>query len=207
MNRQSASAHGLLLYARSRAMPHTVAALLAVAALAAVCAHRSEIYLDPAQRVRAEALAPVFAACAIGVSTYQYSPALDATAVRPWPPRRLAHLTMLTVIAGAALVLVVPSTVPVFGSWGLLRNLLGAVGVAVAAATVIGSRLCWMPVLAYLSSLYLTPADAHSRAHALWAWAVQPGAQPISWLPALTAFLTGATLYVVRGPRPESREG
>ncbi|TVL93780.1 hypothetical protein [Streptomyces sp. SAJ15] len=197
-------AHGLVLYARSRALPGTVLALLAVAALTTVGAQVPEVYLDPAQRIRAEALAPVFAACAIGISTYQHSPALDATAVRPWPPRRLAHLTVLTLIAGLALVLATPSASDFIGTWGLLRNLLGGVGVALAAATVIGARLSWAPTLVYLTMLYLSRGDALGRAHALWAWAAQPGAQPWSWIPAATAFLVGTALFVTRGPLPEN---
>ncbi|KUJ69668.1 hypothetical protein ACZ90_10125 [Streptomyces albus subsp. albus] len=208
MNRHSASyppAYGLVLYARSRALPRAVAALCTAAALIVVCRQLPAYHLDPEVRVPAEAMAPVLAACAIGTSLDQHSPALDLTAVRPWRARRLGHLAGLTLIACLTLALVTPGGEQGFATVAVLRNLIGAVGVALAAATVIGARLSWAPTLVYFSMMYLMHGTPYGRAAALWGWAAQPGTQPLAWIPPLAAFAVGAALYVIRGARVDDR--
>ncbi|MFH8370645.1 hypothetical protein [Streptomyces sp. NPDC018031] len=199
-------AYGLVLYARSRALLRTTAMLFAAAGLVAACGRLPVFHLDPAERIPAQAMAPVFAACALGTSLYQHSPALDGTAARPWPARRLGHLAALTLIAGLSLALVAPASAEGFGTAALLRNLIGAVGVALASAAVVGARLSWAPTFVYLSTLYVS-GGTPGRAAALWSWAAQPAAQTLAWIPALSSFAVGTSLYVVRGARPENRKG
>ena len=97
------STPGPVLYARSRALPQTVAALAATTLLAVWAAHALDSYLDPERRVPVVALAPLVAATAIGTSLHSASDELDRTAVRPWWRRRLIHLLALTALAGALL--------------------------------------------------------------------------------------------------------
>ena len=201
-------AYGYLLYARSRALPLTVATLLATAVLAAVCAHRLHTtYLDAERRVPVVALAPMLAASAIGTSLYQYAAELDRTAVRPAAPRRLVQLLALTALAAGALALAVPGHAAEFGAPAMVRNLVGAVGITAASAVVIGARLSWLPTITYLSAAYLAGGGAHGRAATVWAWAMQPGPQSASWATAVGAFVVGTVLYAVLGARPESLRG
>jgi hypothetical protein len=199
-------AYGCLLYARSRALPLTAATLLCTAVLAAICAHWLNAYLDPYRRVPLIALAPMLASAAIGTSLHQHSAELDRTAVRPWWPRRLVHLLAPTALAAGALALAVPGNAPEFGAPAMVRNLIGAEGITLAAAAVIGARLSWLPTTTYLGAVYLT-GGAPGRAATVWAWAMQPGPQPAAWATAIGAFLLGGTLYVARGARAEGRGG
>jgi hypothetical protein len=195
-------AYGYVLYARSRALPLTVATLLVTAVLAALCAHRLHTtYLDPDRRVPVVALAPLLVASAIGTSLHEYAAELDRTAVRPAGPRRLAHLLALTALAAGTLALAVPGQAEQFGAQAMVRNVLGAVGITAASAAVLGARLSWLPTITYLSATYLAGTRAHGRAATVWAWAVQPGPQPAAWAVAIGAFVVGVALSTLRGAR------
>ncbi|MEU0002779.1 hypothetical protein ABZ079_00340 [Streptomyces sp. NPDC006314] len=198
---------GLLLYARSRALPATLAALAGTTAFAVWAADRLGTYLDPDRRVPIVALAPLLAAAVIGTSLYSASDELDRTAVRPWWPRRLVQLGALTALAAAVLPLAVLGHPELFGPPAVIRNTLGCTGVTAAAAVLLGARLSWLPAFGYVSAVYLGSHGAHGRAATVWAWPMQPGAQPGAWAAALTAFTLGAALYAVRGARPEGPRG
>ncbi|CAM5380895.1 MULTISPECIES: hypothetical protein [Streptomyces] len=194
---------GPLLYARSRALPATLAALLGTAAFALWAAGRLDAYLDPDRRVPIVALAPLLASAVIGASLYSASDELDRTAVRPWWPRRLAQLTALTALAALLVVPAVLGHADTFGPPAVIRNTLGCTGVTATAAVLLGARLSWLPAFAYVSAVYLGSSAARGRAGTVWAWPMQPGAQPGAWAVALAAFAVGAALYAARGARPD----
>jgi len=197
------TAAGLLLYARSRALPVTLAALAGTTAFAVWGAHSLDAYLDPYRRVPVVALAPLLAAAVIGVSLHTDSGELDRTAVRPWWPRRLTHLLGLTALAAALLPTAVLGDALVFGPPAMIRNTLGCTGVTAAAAVLLGARMSWLPAFGYVSAVYLASNGASGRAVTVWAWPMQPGAQAGAWVAALAAFVVGGALYVVRGARPD----
>ncbi|MFJ3302400.1 hypothetical protein ACIPSA_04630 [Streptomyces sp. NPDC086549] len=199
--------YGPLLYARSRALLLTLAALAGTTVFAVWAAHRMDTYLDPDRRVPIVALAPLLASAVIGASLYSPSDELDRTAVRPWWPRRLVQLGGLTALASALLPLAVLGHVDTFGAPAMIRNTLGCAGLTAAAAVLLGARLSWLPAFGYVTSVYLGSAGARGRASAVWAWPMQPGAQPGAWAAALAAFLVGGALYVLRGARPEGPRG
>ncbi|MGW5495240.1 hypothetical protein [Streptomyces olivaceoviridis] len=198
---------GPLLYARSRALPATLAALLGTAAFALWAAGRLDAYLDPDRRVPVVALAPLLASAVIGASLYSASDELDRTAVRPWWPRRLAQLTALTALAALLVVPAVLGHADTFGPPAVIRNTLGCTGVTATAAVLLGARLSWLPAFAYVSAVYLGSSAARGRAGTVWAWPMQPGAQPGAWAVALAAFAVGAALYAARGARPDGPRG
>jgi hypothetical protein len=196
-----------VLYARSRAVPATLAALAGTAAFAVWAAARLDSYLDPERRVPVVALAPLLAAAVIGVSLSSPSAELDRTAVRPWWPRRLAQLAGLTALAAVLLPVAVLGHPEVFGPPAMIRNTLGCTGATAAAAVLLGARLSWLPAFGYVSAVYLGSAGARGSAATLWAWPMQPGAQPGAWAVALGAFAVGGALFVVRGARAEGPRG
>ncbi|MCN9239419.1 hypothetical protein NGF19_01235 [Streptomyces sp. RY43-2] len=194
---------GPLLYARSRALPVTLAALAGTTAFAVWAARLLDAYLDPDRRVPVVALAPLLAAAVIGVSLHTDSAELDRTAVRPWWPRRLTHLLALTALASALLPAAVLGEAHTFGPPAMIRNTLGCTGLTAAAAVLLGARSSWLPAFGYVSAVYLGSAGARGRAVTVWAWPMQPGAQSGAWAAALAAFAVGGALYVVRGARPD----
>ncbi|MEW2130105.1 hypothetical protein [Streptomyces sp. NPDC005435] len=198
------STHGFRLYARSRSLPVTVAALVATTVFAVWAAGLIDAYLDPYRRVPLVALAPLLASAVIGTSLHTPSDELDRTAVRPWWPRRLVWLGSLTALAALLLTVTVLGHTQTFGPPAVIRNVLGCTGLTALAAVFLGARLSWLPAFAYVSAVYLASSGARGRGVALWAWPVQPGPQPAAWAAALTAFVAGTVLYTVYGPRAES---
>ena len=198
---------GVLLYARSRAVPFTLAALVGTTVLAVWVAGRTDPGPVPDGRLPVVALAPLLAAALTGTSLYCAADELDRTAVRAWWPRRLVHLLALTAVAAALLPLAVPGGGPAFGPWAVLRNLLGCTGLTAAAAVLQGARLSWLPVFGYVGAVYLASGGVRGRAVTLWAWPVQPGDVTAAWLPAGVVFALGTALYAVRGARPEGPRG
>ncbi|MYW65764.1 hypothetical protein GTY65_17130 [Streptomyces sp. SID8379] len=190
-----------LLYARSRALPMTVAALAATALLTLWAATRPDTYVDPYRRVPLLSLAPLFASAVIGVSTHQYARELDRTAVRRWWPLRLAHLVALTAVAATVLALALPGHVQEFGAAAMVRNTLGATGLTAVAAVVLGARLSWLPTLLYIGAVYLSYSNPHLHGATMLTWSMQSGPQREAWAVALTAFVVGAALYARVGAR------
>lgn len=194
-----------VLYIRSRALPLTAVALAGIVLVAAGAAHWLETrpYFDHTARIPVVVLAPLLASAAIGTSLHAPSDELDRTGVRRWWPRRLLHLLVLTVLTTGALALVVPGHPEAFGGPAMVRNALGATGVAVASAALIGARLSWLPMTVYGGAIYLAAPRTPGGAAAVWAWTMQPGPQAGAWAVALTAYAVGAVLLAVRGARPE----
>ncbi|MFD9466340.1 hypothetical protein [Streptomyces sp. NPDC060027] len=199
-------AHGLrplALYSRSRGVPTTLAALACAALLTVWVAGRPDAYLDPYRRVPLVALAPLLASAVIGVSLHTYTSDLDATAVRPWWPRRLAHLLVLSCLGAALLALAVPGHSQVFGAAAMVRNTLGAVGVTATAAVLLGARLSWMPTTLYFGAVYLSASSPRVNNATVLAWFMQPGPQRAAWATGLALFVIGTALCAARGARPE----
>ncbi|MFJ3820224.1 hypothetical protein [Streptomyces nodosus] len=194
---------GPLLYARSRAVPVTLASLAGTAAFAVWAAHRMDAYLDTYRRVPIVALAPLLAAAVIGTSLHSASPELDRTAVRPWWPRRLAQLLGLTAVAAVLLPAAVLGDAHAFGPPAMIRNVLGCTSVTAVAAVLLGARLSWLPAFGYVSAVYLATPGLRGHGVTLWAWPMQPGSAPGAWAAALTAFAVGAALHAAYGSRPE----
>ncbi|MFI6947515.1 hypothetical protein [Streptomyces sp. NPDC050422] len=203
MNRASGTVPVLCL--RSRAVPRTAAALTCIVLVAAWAADWlvSRTYFNHSARVPVLVLAPMLVSAAIGTSLYAAADELDRTAVRRWWPRRLLHLLALTVPAATALALAVPGHPEAFGAPGMVRNVLGATGVAAASAALIGARLSWLPMTVYGGAVYLAAPRTPGGAASVWAWLMQPGPQAGAWVVASVAYATGATLFAVRGPRRE----
>ncbi|MFE6894953.1 hypothetical protein [Streptomyces sp. NPDC057694] len=193
--------HPFALYARSRAVPMTVAALAATALFTLWAATRPDTYMDPYRRVPLLALAPLFASAAIGVSTHEYARELDRTAVRRWWPPRLAHLLALTALAAALLALALPGNVQEFGAAAMVRNTFGATGLTAVAVVLIGARLSWLPTMLYIGAVYLSYSNPRLHGATMLTWPMQPGPQRGAWAVALAAFVVGAALYARMGAR------
>ncbi|MFJ1881205.1 hypothetical protein [Streptomyces sp. NPDC088137] len=194
-----------LLYVRSRALPLTAATLAGIALVAAWAADwlQDQPYFDHTARVPVVVLATLLASSAIGTGLHSHSDELDRTAVRRWWPLRLVHLLALTAVTAGVLAAAVPGHPEEFGVPAMVRNVLGATGVAAASAALIGARLSWLPMTVYGGAVYLAAPRDPGGAAAVWAWPMQPGPQGAAWAVAVTAYAAGAALLVVRGARPE----
>ncbi|MFC8264195.1 hypothetical protein ACFUIZ_00495 [Streptomyces cinereoruber] len=193
----------LLLYARSRALPGALAALVGTAAVAAWAVRWLETTPDagPADRLPVVVLGPLLAAAVIGTCLRTPSDELDRTAVRAWWPRRLAHLLVPAALAALLLALAVPGHPAEFGAPAAVRNTLGLVGLAAASAALVGARLSWLPPALYTGAVPLAAPAGAGGAADWWAWVTRPGPQGGAWVVAAVAFAAGAFLYAWRGAR------
>lgn len=193
---------GLPLYARSRAVPLTLAVLAATAVLTLGAAAGTGSGGDPDRLPPLVTLAPLLAAAVTGASLHSATDELDRTAVRPWWPLRLAQLLGLTAVAAALLPVAVLGDAP-----AVLRNLLGCTGLVAASAVLLGARRSWLPACAYVGTVYPASEGVRGRAVTLWAWPAQAGDVTAAWVVAGCACVLGTALYVVRGARPEGPRG
>ncbi|GKQ35493.1 hypothetical protein [Streptomyces sp. A012304] len=194
---------GVLLHARSRALPGVLAALAGTVVLAWWAMDRLGVSPDPSRRVPVVVLAPLLAAAVIGGSLHSPSEELDRTAVRRWWPWRLAQLLAPTAVAAALLSLAVLGDPTGFGPAAMVRNTLGWAGVTAVAAVTLGARLSWLPAFAYGCAVCAASDGVRGRAVTVWAWPAQPGHATGAWLVAGAVFALGTALYTAHGARPE----
>ncbi|WP_433545704.1 hypothetical protein ACQPZG_11475 [Streptomyces sp. CA-294286] len=197
--------HPLVLYARSRALPGALAALVVLAAFCAWASDwlRPTAQVDPGAGVPVLLLGSLLASGIIGTGLHTHTDALDRTAVAPWWRRRLMHLAGLSALAAGLLACTVLGHPDQFGPSAMIRNVLGATGLAAAGATLLGARLSWLPMTAYASAVGLAAPRCPGGWAAVWAWPVQPGSEAGAWATALAVFAVGGALYVGRGARSD----
>ncbi|MGW9597567.1 hypothetical protein ACWHLZ_45815 [Streptomyces chartreusis] len=83
----------------------------------------------------------------------------------------------------------------------MVRNVIGYVGLTALASTAFGARTCWLPVMVYTFTAYLTaPRQSYGAPHT-WAWPLQPGSEPAAWAIAGALFVVGMTACSWLGPR------
>ncbi|KDN17561.1 hypothetical protein [Amycolatopsis rifamycinica] len=181
------------LYARSRQLPAASAALLSVTLGLWFLGRDSWGVL-----LVVLTLTAAIAVAAIGLSGQD--PDLDRAAALPWPARRLGHLALIGVVAGA-LVLAVqelgPSAVPVSI---IVRDAAGLAGLAGLAATIAGGQFGWTLPLAWCAISPFVPHDG-STAGQVTAWLLQPPQTPVATWTAVTLAVTGAAAYTAWGGR------
>ncbi|MFD0199514.1 MULTISPECIES: hypothetical protein [Saccharothrix] len=180
------TARWLLLYARSRQVPASAAAV--VTGLAALAS------LDGGPHVAAFGAALGTAAVATGFGGHDL--ALDRTAAFGWPPRRAAHL----LLGGAVVTALLLATGPVAGDAFVLRDVVGLGGLAALAAVVLGARAAWtLPVGWTGVTLVIPPADDHWLS--LLTWPVQPTSTTSATVTAVVLGCTGLLAYAWLGCR------
>lgn len=199
----------VFLYVRSRAVPAGVAALTATALAAAWAARHLLEQPDagPTARLPVVVLAPLFAAGVVGTGLFTYSEELERGAVRPWWPRRLAHLLLGTGLAAVLLALAVPGHFDAYGASAMARNVIGSTGVAAASAVLLGARLSWLPMMVYAAVTYLLAGSGAGSGAAVWAWPMRPEGEVRAWVTALAVYACGAGLHAWRGVRRERGRG
>ncbi|KAA9156310.1 hypothetical protein FPZ12_027715 [Amycolatopsis acidicola] len=182
-----------LLYARSRQIP--VAALALVVCAFAVWAPArgswSALYA-------ALALAAGIAVCATGLSGQD--PELDRTAAIRWPLRRLAHVVLVGVAAGAVLLAVQEIGAAQVAFSLVARDSAGLLGLAALAATAFGGQFGWTLPLVWFAIGAFTPQDGSVKAK-LVSWMLQPAGTPEATWTAAVLGAAGLLAYSLRGGR------
>ncbi|MFE7134692.1 hypothetical protein ACFVIM_27910 [Streptomyces sp. NPDC057638] len=184
----------LTLYARSRGVPASLAAVVALA-VAVWALGRSGGGGPGDLRLTALVLAAGVMAVAAGLGGQDL--ALDRTAAIRWVPRRAGHVLLGGVAVGAVLMLVGGERV---SAAVVVRDGAGLMGLAALGAAWCGSRYAWLPPFGWLMVSFVVP-PATTGANQVLTWMVSPPGTAVAAWTAVALALTGIAVYVVAGPR------
>lgn len=196
------------LHLRARGAPTFLVGIVVVAVLGWVAASwiTSRPYFDDAaSRIPVVALAPLLGAMLLAPTLGAVDEELERGTPLSWPRWRLGHVLLGTALVGGTLALTGLRAPEVFGTYALLRNTLGCVGLAAGGALLLGARLAWLPAFGYVCAVYAATPRQVGGAAGVWAWPVQPSGVPSSWLVAAALFVLGVVGYLCRGARGAPR--
>jgi hypothetical protein len=190
----------LTLYARSRQVPASLAAMvIGAAAVWAPARGGGEGPGDGDPRLAVLVLAMGAMAASVGLGGQDL--ALDRTAAIRWLPRRAAH-----VLLAGAVVAAVPLAVRATGSdlgagvAFVVRDSAGLTGLAALGAALSGGQYAWTPPFAWLAVSFLAPPGTGTPTRVA-AWPLLPSGTPAATWTALLLLTTGTAAYAVAGPR------
>lgn len=158
----------------------------------------------PEERTFLVAWAPVLGAALVSTGLAGADEELERSTAAPWRRIRLLHVVVATVTTGAALGLTGLWEPQTYGAFELARNALASVGLVTITAVVLGARLAWGPLFAYIGVVYFA-APRSMPETGWWSWPVQPWSAELAAWTALGLFAAGLAVYGWFGARP-SRE-
>ncbi|MGW2255721.1 hypothetical protein ACWCXH_37060 [Kitasatospora sp. NPDC001660] len=186
----------LTLYARSRQVPASAAAVLLVA-LAAWAFHQDGA--GPMDLgIAVVVLTANVAAASVGLGGQDV--ALESTAAIRWAPRRTAHVLLIGAVAGAALLAVRAAGVELAPTEAVVRDSAGLVGLAALGAVLCGAQFAWTLPTGWLAFTLLVPVPP-GIAGEVGDWMIISPATTMSAATAWALLATGTVLYAAAGPR------
>ncbi|MCX4768007.1 hypothetical protein OG562_45190 [Streptomyces sp. NBC_01275] len=187
----------LPLYARSRQVPVSLAAVVISAVAVWACARDGgEGPGDP--RLPVLVLATGAMAASIGLSGQDL--ALDRTAAIRWAPRRAAHVLLAGVVVAAVLLTVQTMGESMATTAFVARDSAGLTGLVALGATLSGGPYAWTLPFAWLSFSFFAPPPTSAPMQVATWMLLPPGTAAGTWT-ALVLAVAGTTAYAVAGPR------
>ncbi|SOD85003.1 hypothetical protein [Streptomyces sp. Ag109_G2-15] len=187
----------LTLYARSRQVPASLAAVVVSAvAVWALARDGGEAPGDP--RLPVLVLAAGAMAASVGLSGQDF--ALERTAAIRWVPRRAAHVLLAGTVVGAVLLSVQTMGEDMATTAFVVRDSAGLMGLVALGAALSGGQYAWTLPFAWLSfTFFAPPATSTPMRVATW-MLLPPGTSAGTWT-ALVLTVAGTTAYAFAGPR------
>jgi hypothetical protein len=187
----------LILYARSRQVPTSAAAVALVTAAAWAFAQDDAGPVNPGIAVLI--LTASVAAASVGLGGRDT--ALDRTAAIWWIPRRAAHVLLTGTVAGAALLAVQTAGTELAPAPLVVRDSAGLAGLAALGAVLCGARFAWTLPVGWVAFTLLVPA-VPGTAGEVSGWMIIYPATTASTTTAWALLTTGTVLYATAGPKP-----
>ncbi|MFJ4834472.1 hypothetical protein ACIP79_31865 [Streptomyces sp. NPDC088747] len=185
----------LTLYARSRQVPVSLAAVL-VSAVAVWALVRGEGPGDPRLPVLVLAMGAMAASVGLGGQDL----ALDRTAAIRWAPRRAAHVLLAGAVVGGVLLAVQNTGEDMATTEFVVRDSAGLMGLAALGAAISGAQYAWTVPFAWLSYTFFAPPPTSMPTQVATWMLLPPGTAAGTWT-ALALTVTGIAVYAVAGPR------
>ncbi|MFJ6135603.1 hypothetical protein [Kitasatospora sp. NPDC092286] len=186
----------LMLYARSRQVPASAAAVLLVASAVWAFNRGGPGPMDLGIAVLV--LAANVAAASVGLGGQDA--ALERTAAIRWAPRRAAHVLLTGAAAGAALLAVQTAGAELAPAWVVVRDSAGLAGLAALGAVLCGAQFAWTLPTGWLAYALLVPA-LRGTAGEVASWMIFPPGTAAATGTAWALLVTGTAVYAVAGPR------
>ncbi|MFB9504687.1 hypothetical protein ACFFS2_05510 [Streptomyces aurantiacus] len=187
----------LMLYARSRQVPASLAAVV-ISAVAGWALARDGGAGPADPRLPVLVLATGAMAASVGLGGQDL--ALDRTAAISWLPRRAAHVLLAGAVVAAVLLTVQTMGEPMADTAFVVRNSAGLMGLAALGAALAGAQYAWTLPFAWLAfALFAPPPTNVPMQMATW-MLLPPDTTTATWT-ALTLTAAGTTAYALTGPR------
>ncbi|WP_328859469.1 MULTISPECIES: hypothetical protein [unclassified Streptomyces] len=187
----------LTLYARSRQVPASLAAvLLSALAVVALAQNGSGGPGDPQLSV----LALTAGATAASMGLGGQDPALDRTAAIRWVPRRAAHVLLIGTVVCAVLLAVQSMGDDVATTAFIVRDSAGMMGLVALGAAVCGAQLAWTLPIGWMSFSLFAPSPTSPPLEVAGWMLLPPGTTTGTWTAVVLA-VAGTAAYAIAGPR------
>lgn len=187
----------LTLYARSRQVPASLAAVV-IGAVAAWVLSRNGGGEPGDPRLPVLVLATGAMAASIGLSGQDL--ALDRTAAIRWVPRRAAHVLLAGAVVGTALLTVQAMGEDMATTAFVVRDSAGLMGLAALGAALAGGQYAWTLPFAWLSFSFFAPSPTSVPTQVASWMLLPPGTAAGTWT-ALALTVVGTAAYALAGPR------
>lgn len=183
-------------------MPLTVAGLGVLALLAWAVADwlvHAQGSSGPPDRWPVAVLAPLLAAVIVSAGLGGADEELERTAALRWRRVRAVHVVLAVVSVGGALALTGLYEPATYGGYELGRNAAACIGLVALGTAVLGVRLGWILVVAYV--LLVLGVASPTPENAWWTWPAQQwSAVAANWAAGIVT-LAGALSYIWSGSR------
>ncbi|MEU6966963.1 hypothetical protein AB0A71_04300 [Kitasatospora aureofaciens] len=186
----------LTLYARSRQVPASAAAVVLIALATWALNHNGAGPMDLGIAVLI--LTANVTAASVGLGGPDV--ALERTAAIRWAPRRAAHALLAGAVAGAALLAAQAAGAELAPATLVVRDSAGLIGLAALGAVLCGAQAAWALPTGWLMVTLLVPALPGTAGQVI-DWMISPPGTAAATATALALLVTGTGLYAVAGPR------
>ncbi|MFC9633815.1 hypothetical protein ACFTY8_32305 [Streptomyces mirabilis] len=187
----------LTLYARSRQIPASLAAVV-ISAVAVGALARDDGGGPGDPRLPVLVLATGAMAVSIGLSGQDL--ALDRTAAIRWVPRRVAHVLLCGAVVGTVLLTVQAMGEDMATTAFVVRDSAGLMGLVALGAVLSGGQYAWTLPFAWLSFSFFAPPPTSAPMQVACWMLLPPGTAAGTWTAPVLA-VAGTAAYAVAGPR------
>ncbi len=187
----------LTLYARSRQVPASLAAVV-IGALAVWVLARNGGGGPADAQLTVLALTAGATAASIGLGGQDL--ALDRAAAIRWVPRRAAHVLLIGTVICAVLSTVQSMGEDLATTAFIVRDSAGLMGLVALGAAVCGAQFAWTLPIAWLSFSLFAPSPTSLLLEVANWMLLPPGAATGTWT-ALALAVAGTAAYAIAGPR------
>ncbi len=198
----------LVLHARARRVPAITAGLGVLTITSWVLGSQLDHHsggADSANLLMLTVMAPLVAAVLISSTFSGADDELELSTRSRWAALRAGPLATLTLLASTLLALTGGWAPEGLGAQGLVRGIVGEVGLVALTAAIIGARASWVPALGLAIVALTRGSNDPATVGAVLTWQVQPTDVRAAGTTALALGVAGLAVHARLGSRASTR--